>query len=94
MSFVSGITTDAYDRAIVESIIRLGDALDLGVIAEGIEILDHHRQVARTRVSPWTGLPHLATSVRRGLGTHVEGGRSVTESCWGPLNRSHEPAGS
>jgi len=37
MSFVRGITTDAYDRAIVESIIRLGEALDLGVIAEGIE---------------------------------------------------------
>jgi len=37
MSFVRGITTDAYDRAIVESIIRLGAALNLGVIAEGIE---------------------------------------------------------
>ena len=37
MSFVRGITTDAYDRAIVQSIIRLGEALDLGVIAEGIE---------------------------------------------------------
>ena len=37
MSFVRGITTDAYDRAIVESIIRLGEALDLEVIAEGIE---------------------------------------------------------
>ncbi|MHB8379044.1 MAG: putative bifunctional diguanylate cyclase/phosphodiesterase [Acidimicrobiales bacterium] len=37
MSFVEGITTDAYDRAIVESIIRLGHALHLGVTAEGIE---------------------------------------------------------
>ncbi len=37
MSFVEGITTDAYDRAIVESIIRLGHALNLGVTAEGIE---------------------------------------------------------
>jgi diguanylate cyclase (GGDEF)-like protein len=37
MSFVQGITSDPYDRAIVESIIRLGDALDLKVVAEGIE---------------------------------------------------------
>jgi diguanylate cyclase (GGDEF)-like protein len=37
MSFVRGINTDNYDRAIVESIIRLGAALNLGVIAEGIE---------------------------------------------------------
>ncbi len=37
MSFVEGITTDEYDRAIVESIIRLGQALHLGVTAEGIE---------------------------------------------------------
>jgi EAL domain-containing protein (putative c-di-GMP-specific phosphodiesterase class I) len=37
LSFVQGINTDPYDRAIVESIIRLGKALDLQVIAEGIE---------------------------------------------------------
>jgi len=37
MSFVEGITTDDYDRAIVESIIRLGQALHLSVTAEGIE---------------------------------------------------------
>ena len=37
MSFVMGITTDAYDRAIVESIIRLSEVLHLGVTAEGIE---------------------------------------------------------
>jgi len=36
-SFVAGITTDPLDRAIVEAIIRLGGALNLEVVAEGIE---------------------------------------------------------
>ena len=36
-SFVKGITTDPCDRAIVEAIIRLGAALNLEVVAEGIE---------------------------------------------------------
>lgn len=36
-SFVQGITTDPSDRAIVEAIIQLGYALNLDVIAEGIE---------------------------------------------------------
>jgi diguanylate cyclase (GGDEF)-like protein len=36
-SFVQGISTDKRDRAIVEAIIRLGGALDLEVVAEGIE---------------------------------------------------------
>ncbi|HET9089971.1 MAG TPA: EAL domain-containing protein [Acidimicrobiales bacterium] len=37
MSFVRGINSDPYDAAIVESIIRLGAALNLEIIAEGIE---------------------------------------------------------
>jgi diguanylate cyclase (GGDEF)-like protein len=36
-TFVQGITSDPSDKAIVEAIIQLGRALDLGVIAEGIE---------------------------------------------------------
>jgi diguanylate cyclase (GGDEF)-like protein len=36
-TFVQGIETDPSDKAIVEAIIQLGRALDLGVIAEGIE---------------------------------------------------------
>ena len=40
LSFVQGITHDIYDRAIVESIIRLGSALNLKVVAEGIETIE------------------------------------------------------
>jgi diguanylate cyclase (GGDEF)-like protein len=36
-TFVQGIDTDPSDKAIVEAIIQLGRALNLGVIAEGIE---------------------------------------------------------
>lgn len=36
-TFVQGIITDPSDRAIVEAIIQIGRALDLGMIAEGIE---------------------------------------------------------
>ena len=36
-TFVQGIDTDPSDKAIVEAIIQLGSALDLGIIAEGIE---------------------------------------------------------
>jgi EAL domain-containing protein (putative c-di-GMP-specific phosphodiesterase class I) len=36
-TFVMGINDDPSDKAIVEAIIQLGRALDLGVIAEGIE---------------------------------------------------------
>ncbi len=37
VNFVQGITSDPCDRAIVEAIIRLGKALDLEIVAEGIE---------------------------------------------------------
>ena len=50
MSFVEGITTDAYDRAIVESIIRLSQVLNLGVTAEGIERHDIIEELLDARV--------------------------------------------
>lgn len=52
ISFVEGIMTDPFDRAIVETILRLGEALSLGVIAEGIEssvILEELLQLGCTR---------------------------------------------
>ena len=37
MSFVKGVNSDPFDLAIVESLIRLGTALNLEIIAEGVE---------------------------------------------------------
>lgn len=51
-NFVKGVNNDPYDRAIVESIIRLGGALDLDIICEGIEsvdILDEMLELGCTR---------------------------------------------
>jgi EAL domain-containing protein (putative c-di-GMP-specific phosphodiesterase class I) len=45
ISFVKGVTTDNYDHAIIESIIRLAQVLKLGVIAEGIESPDLLREL-------------------------------------------------
>jgi len=42
-SFVDGVTRDPEDRAIVEAIIRLAGALDLRVVAEGVERADQLR---------------------------------------------------
>lgn len=74
MSFVEGITTDPFDRAIVETILHLGDALNLGVIAEGIEsgaILEELLSLGCTRgqgylMSEPAGPDELAPILRRG----------------------------
>jgi EAL domain-containing protein (putative c-di-GMP-specific phosphodiesterase class I) len=36
-SFVAGLVSDSGDRAIVTAVIRLGQALDLTTVAEGVE---------------------------------------------------------
>jgi len=39
-NFVRGVKDDPYDRAIVQSIIRLGGALDLDIVCEGVESME------------------------------------------------------
>jgi EAL domain-containing protein (putative c-di-GMP-specific phosphodiesterase class I) len=56
--FVQGMGNDTIDRAIVETIINLATALDLGVIAKGIE-------------SPQTIEKLLAMTCVRGQGSYV-----------------------
>lgn len=42
-SFVAGILTNRHDRLITESIIRLAHELELQVVAEGVEDIEHER---------------------------------------------------
>jgi len=46
-SFVSGIAGDPTDQAIVESIIRLGEAFGLDLVAEGVETVEDMRELMR-----------------------------------------------
>jgi diguanylate cyclase (GGDEF)-like protein len=46
-SFVRGIAADHRDRAVVRSAVQLGHALDLEVVAEGVEDEDTYRYLAR-----------------------------------------------
>jgi EAL domain-containing protein (putative c-di-GMP-specific phosphodiesterase class I) len=45
-SFVRGIATDHRDRAVVRSAVQLGHALDLEVVAEGVEDADTYEYLA------------------------------------------------
>ncbi|WP_342620485.1 EAL domain-containing protein [Rhodoferax sp. GW822-FHT02A01] len=44
-SFVRDIVSDVQDRAIVHTIIAMASSLDMGVIAEGVETIDHQRML-------------------------------------------------
>jgi diguanylate cyclase (GGDEF)-like protein len=44
-SFVRGLTSEAGDRAIIESIVRLAEAFHLDLVAEGVESRDQARQL-------------------------------------------------
>jgi EAL domain-containing protein (putative c-di-GMP-specific phosphodiesterase class I) len=45
-SFVQGIADDHRDRAVVRSVVQLGHALDLEVVAEGVEDVDTYEYLA------------------------------------------------
>ena len=76
-TFVQGIETDPSDRAIVEAIIQLGRALDLGHHRRGHRAQGHHRQAARVGLSPRPGVPHVRADVARGAGPGAAGRRRV-----------------
>lgn len=46
MSFVQGLNADRGNRAIVEATFALARAMELMVIAEGIETAEHHKALA------------------------------------------------
>lgn len=74
-SFVADITTDSRRRAITQAVIRLGDVLDLDIVAEGVETADQARTLTDLgcelaqgylfgRPSPWqTHVPGISQAV-------------------------------
>jgi len=46
-SFVRDINTDVNDVAIIQAIISMGRALDIHVIAEGVETVEHQQALTR-----------------------------------------------
>ncbi len=70
LSFVQGITHDIYDRAIVESIIRLGSALSLKVVAEGIETTEIADKLVDLGCQRGQGYSDLASRAAQGPRAH------------------------
>jgi diguanylate cyclase (GGDEF)-like protein/PAS domain S-box-containing protein len=84
-SFVAGLGHDAEDLSIVRTVVSLGHALDLRVLAEGVENLDQLEELARIGCDLgqgyWWGRPLPAREVPRWLASRLV----VTEA---PLQRS------
>jgi len=55
-SFVTAMTEDADDMAIVSSIIALAHGLDLNVVAEGVETEEQHKLLRLLRCDQMQGL--------------------------------------
>ena len=73
-SFVARMTVDPADRSIVQAIISLAEALDLEVVAEGVETAEHERALQDLRCSAGQGwlysravpaaeLPHVVAAL-------------------------------
>ncbi len=67
-SFVTAIETDREDAAVVQAILSLAQALDIDVVAEGIETAGQSRLLERLGLQLRPGLPLRATPCgRRGV---------------------------
>src|SRR6185437_4506208 len=44
-SFVAGLDTNAYNRTIIQAVLKVGADLDIGVIAEGVETAAERSQL-------------------------------------------------
>ena len=65
-SFVSGMSADSTDRELVAAVVGMGRALNLSVVAEGIETRRAGRGAARARLQRRPGLPVRAAAAGGG----------------------------
>jgi diguanylate cyclase (GGDEF)-like protein len=86
-SFISGITDSAKSAAIIDTFVQLGRALNLEVIAEGIENDDQRAQLATANVNTGQGFlfahPLDVEAVDRMLNGSTEFGRHAVGSAGG-----------
>jgi diguanylate cyclase (GGDEF)-like protein len=65
IGFVRGIIDNRFDRAIVEAVVHLGETLEMGIVAEGIEtqeMADELIAMGCTRAQGWLFYPALAVA--------------------------------
>jgi EAL domain-containing protein (putative c-di-GMP-specific phosphodiesterase class I) len=65
IGFVRGIIDNRFDRAIVEAVVHLGETLEMGIVAEGVEtqeMADELIAMGCTRAQGWLFYPALAVA--------------------------------
>ena len=81
-TFVHDIVADANSGAIAESIILLGRALGLSVIAEGVETAEPARRSGRPRLQRLSGMAVWPGIACEGISVLVPGGLIAARISW------------
>ena len=89
-SFVDDLSHGRGDQALVKSVVELGEALDMEIVAEGIERRDQLDHLSEMRCSIGQGYFFARPLDASGMGALIDGEFEGTEP--GPSPVSSEPA--